>query len=225
MTFNHVDHPPLPTLTRQQDASGKRWYVTPDGNKYPSVTTVLGYQEKPWLKDWRTMLGDKKADQEQKRTAERGTAVHELVEKYLRNDPYPDFTRGYKPEYIAGFNQLKLYLNKIDNIRTQEAYLYSDTLKLAGTVDCVAEYNNTLCIVDFKTSNNNKDKSMVQDYFLQCTAYAIMWHELTEEPIENITILMSVERGIVPLVFQDNIDKYVKPLLERTREFYEGQDK
>ena len=222
MTFIHVDCPTLPTLKKQQDASGKRWYITPEGIKYPSVTTMLGHKEKPWLENWRQMLGDEKAKKETQRTADRGTAIHELIEKYLNNEPYPDFTRGYKPEYIAGFNQLKLRLNKINNIRTQERSLYSDSLRLAGTVDCVAEYDGTLCIVDFKTSNNNKSKDMIEDYFLQCTAYAVMWHERTGEPIENITILMSVEKGMVPLVFKETIDKYVKPLLERTREYYEG---
>lgn len=222
MTFNHLDPLSLPTLKRQQDASGRRTYTTPDGNKYPSVTTMLGFEEKPWLENWRKMLGDEKAKKETQRTADRGTAIHELIEKYLRNEPYPDFTRGYKPEYIAGFNQLKLRLNKINNIRTQEAQIYSDTLRLAGTVDCVAEYEGALSIVDFKTSNNNKTKDMVHDYFLQCTGYAIMWHERTGEPIENIVILMSVERGMVPLVFKATIDKYVKPLLERTRDYYEG---
>lgn len=225
MTFVHLDRPVLPTLTRQQDPSGRRWYITPDGNKYPSVTTMLGQQEKPWLTNWRNMLGNDKADKETKRCADRGQATHELIEKYLRNDPYPDFTRGYKSEYIAGFNQLKLRLNKIDNIRGQEVQLYSDTLKLAGTVDCVAEYEGVLSVVDFKTSNNNKTKDMIEDYFLQCTAYAIMWHERTGEPIENIAILMTVERGMVPLVFKETIDKYIKPLLQRTREYYEATSK
>jgi len=225
MTFNHLDVFHIPTITREQDANGKRFYVTPEGNKYPSVTTMLGHKEKPWLKSWQTMLGDKKAAAETKRCADRGTTIHKLVELYLNNEPYPDFTRGYKSEYIAGFNQLKLRLNKIDNIRAQEVQLYSDNLQLAGTVDCIGEYEGELCVIDFKTSNNNKSKDMIEDYFLQCTAYAIMWGELTGEPVDNITILMSVEKGMVPLVFKESIDKYVKPLLERTTIFYKETNK
>lgn len=211
----------LPELTAKTLPSGIRHYTTPEGNQYPSVTTVLGHKEKPWLEDWRNMLGKEKADKEQKRCADRGTAVHELVERYLNNEE--DFTRGYKSEYVKGFNQLKFRLNRINNIRTQEAALYSDTLRLAGRVDCIGEYDGVPSIIDFKTSNNNKDREMIEDYFLQCTAYAIMWFEMTGESIQDITILMTVEKGMVPLVFQDKIDKYVSPLLQRIDEYYKAQ--
>ena len=220
--FTHLDIPPLPVVTDEMTAGGKRFYVTPEGNKYPSVTTMLGQKEKPWLEDWRKSLGKKAADKETKRCSDRGTAIHELAEKYLNNEPYPEFTKGYKQEYIGGFNKFKFELNHVDNIRLQEAALYSDTLGLAGRVDCVAEYKGTLCIVDFKTSNNNKTEDMIFDYYLQTTAYAIMWHEMTGEAIEDITIIMSVEKGIVPLVFKAKIDKYVKPLLQRIREYREA---
>lgn len=219
--FIHTNMPSLPELKVHTTPKGIRHYITPNGNEYPSVTTMLGYQEKPWLENWRQMLGREKADKETKRCADRGTAIHELIEKYLNNKQ--DFLKGAKREYVAGFNQIKPRLNHINNIRAQEIALYSDTLKLAGRVDCVGEYDGTLSIVDFKTSNNNKDRDMVQDYFLQCTGYAIMWYEQTGEPIENITILMTVERGMFPLVFQDTIDKYVKPLLQRIDEYYKAQ--
>lgn len=195
--------------------------MTPDGNQYPSVTTVLGHQEKPWLENWRQMLGPEKADKETQRCAQRGTAIHEFIEKYLNNEQ--NFLKGAKPEYVAGFNQAKPRLNHINNIRVQEAALYSNTLRLAGRVDCIGEYDGVLSIIDFKTSNNNKDREMIQDYLLQCTGYAIMWHEQTGEPIEDITILMTVERGMFPLVFRDKIDKYVKPLLQRIDEYYKAQ--
>lgn len=220
--FKHVGAPTtLPELKAKTLPTGIRHYATPEGEHYPSVTTMLGAKEKPWLNDWKNMLGAEKAAKETKRCADRGSAVHELVEKYLNNED--DFTRGYDSKYVKGFNQLKYRLNHIDNIRTQEAALYSDSLRLAGRVDCVAEYDGVLSIVDFKTSNNNKDIEMVQDYFLQCTAYAVMWCEMTGEPIDNIVILMYVEKGMVPLVFQDKIDKYVKPLLKRIDEYYKAQ--
>lgn len=222
MNFTHLPPCDLPELNVEQSSTGKRFYVTPQGNKYPSITTVLGHKEKPWLNEWRNMLGTKKADKETKRCADRGEAVHELIEKYLDNES--EFMRGYKPEYVAGFNQLKFYLNRVNNIRTQEAALYSDTLKVAGRVDCIGEYNGKLSIIDFKTSNNYKDKSMIEDYFKQCTGYAIMWNELTGEPIENITILMTVEKGLVPLVFEEKIDKYVKPLLVDIDNFYKNNN-
>lgn len=219
--FTHIGAPvDLPILTSKTLPSGIRHYTTPDGIEYPSITTVLGFKEKPYLKDWRKMLGEEKADKEQKRCAERGTAVHELIERYLNNED--DFTRGYNSEYIRGFNQLKFYLNHINNIRLQEVALYSDTLRLAGRVDCIGEYKGKLAIIDFKTSNNNKDRSMIEDYFLQCTAYAIMWSEMTGEAIEDIIILMTVEKGLVPLVFCEKIDKYISPLLKRIDEYYKA---
>ena len=87
-------------------------------------------------------------------------------------------------------------------------------------MDCVGDYDEVPSIIDFKTSNNNKDKDMIEDYFLQCTAYAIMWFEMTGERIEDIVIIMSVEKGMVPLIFRDKIDKYVNPLMKRTAEYY-----
>ena len=211
----------LPELRVEQSATGKRFYVTPEDNKYVSITTMLGAKEKPWLNDWKNMLGADKAAKETKRCADRGTAIHEMAEKYLDNEV--GFTKPYAAEYVRGFNQLKMRLNRIDNIRLQEAALYSDALKLAGRVDCIGEYDGVLSIIDFKTSNNNKDKDMVFDYFLQCTAYAIMWHERTGEAIEDICVLMTVERGMAPLMFKEKIDKYVKPLLKRTNEYYKAQ--
>ena len=167
------------------------------------------------------MLGDKKADRETKRCADRGTAIHELVEKYLNNEQ--KFTKGYAAEYVRGFNQLKFLLNRIDNIRAQEVALYSDTLGVAGRVDCVAEYEGSLAIVDFKTSTRSKYKDMIDDYFKQTTAYAIMWHELTGEVIDKVVILMSVEKGVMPLKFEDSIDNWVAPLLKDIHTYQKQQ--
>lgn len=217
--FNTIGVPhDLGDITRQM-RGGQRWYNCPNGQSYPSVTTVLGHGEKPWLTDWRNMLGDKKADAEQKRAAERGTAVHEMAEKYLMNDENP--TKGYKADHARLFNQLKVRLNKIDNIRAQELFMYSEQLRLAGTVDCIGEYEGVLSVIDFKTSNNNKNEDMVHDYFLQCTAYAIMYFEHYGEPIEDIVVGIAVEKGMVPMVYKKKIDDYVEPLLQRINTFYD----
>ena len=210
----------MPELVATTTPKG-RTYRTPDGNEYPSITTMLGHKEKPHLVAWQQSLGTVKADKEKQRCADRGTAVHEMVEDYLNNVENP--TKGRAADHVRGFNQLKFKLNKIDNIRMQEAGLYSDVLRLAGRVDCIGEYNGVLSVIDFKTSNNNKDVEMIEDYFLQATAYAIMWHELTSEAITDITILMSVEKGMVPLEFRDTIDKYVEPLLMRINEYYRNR--
>lgn len=215
--FTHIDIPEVPKIIQKNKIGGLRYYETPEGNEYPSVTTILGAKEKPHLDRWRKMLGEDKAAKETKRCADRGTAVHEMAEKHLNNDPAP--TKGYKPVYINDFNKLRFALNKIDNIRAQEVGLYSDAFKFAGTVDCVAEYMGNPSIIDFKTSTNNKTFDMVHDYFKQCTAYALAWEERTGELIEDIVILIAVEKGLTPLVFKEKIENWIPALLEDIDKF------
>ena len=210
--FTHIDTPELPKLIQKTRPNGSRTYITPEGNEYPSVTTILGAKDKPYLDKWRAMLGKDKAAKETKRCADRGSAVHEMAEKYLNN--VKDFNKGYKPADVKNFNKMRFALNKIDNIRQQEVGLYSDQFKYAGTVDCVGEFQNVLSVIDFKTSTNNKDYTMIHDYFKQCTAYALAWFELTGEPIEDIVIIIAVERGLAPLVFKEKIENWIAPLLD-----------
>jgi genome maintenance exonuclease 1 len=196
-----------------------RFYVSPTGNVYPSITTLLGQKEKPWLEDWRNSLGSERADKETKRAAGRGEAVHSMIEKFLKNDLTP--TLNYLPEHIAEFNSTKLRLKKsVNNILLQESSLYSDTLKVAGRVDCVGEWDGALSIIDFKTSTNNKTQSMVEDYYLQATAYGLMFHEMFNIQIDNIVIIMSVEKGIVPLVFKQDLAMWISPLVQRINNYY-----
>lgn len=219
--FNHIPllHP-IPAITAETLPTGKRTYTTPSNKKYPSVTTMLGDEEKPYLIEWRESMGQENADKETKRAGNRGAETHSLIEYYLKNQLTPEIAQRHDPQNIFLFNQIRLSLNKINNIKVQETGLFSDTLRLAGSVDCVGEYNGVPSIIDFKTSTRNKTKAMIFDYFLQTTAYAIMYNELTNDCIEDITIIMAVEKGIVPLVFHEKIDKYVKPLLLRIKDYY-----
>lgn len=223
--FTHT--PPdfsFPELDAVTDEVTGRLYTTPEGNQYPSVTTVLGQTgDKSWLKEWREGMGEKRAAKETARCADRGEAVHQMAEDYLNNNE--KFKDGHSKENVKLFNQLKMRLKHVNNIRAQEVPLYSDTLGIAGRVDCVGEYKGQLCIVDFKTSNNNKRIDMVYDYKLQCTAYALMWYDMTGEQIKDITILMAVEKGMVSEVFKDSINKYIKPLSDRIDAFYAMQGK
>ena len=215
--FTHIEIPELPKLIQKTRPNGSRTYVTPEGNEYPSVTTILGDKEKPYLDKWRAMLGKDKAGKETKRCADRGSAVHEMAEKYLNN--VENCSKGYKPVDVKSFNKMRFALNKINNIRQQEVGLYSDQFKYAGTVDCVGEFQNVLSIIDFKTSTNNKDYTMIHDYFKQGTAYALAWFELTGEPIEDIVIIIAVERGLAPLVFKEKIENWIAPLLDDINAF------
>lgn len=219
--FDYKDDAPNFIDLETTSIKGRRWYKTPGGT-YPSVTTILSHGEKKWLKDWQNMLGKKKADKEQKRCADRGSAVHLMCERYLQNDNTDDIIKGQPREYVALFNQIKFALKKINNIRAQEVALWSDDFGIAGRVDCIAEYDGKLSIIDFKTSNGLKDESMIGDYFLQCTAYALMYFEQYEEPIEDIVVIITAEKGLMPLVYRRKIDDYVAPLLAKINTFYDS---
>lgn len=221
--FNHLDIIKPQEIQVINGPKG-RFYVSPvTGNKYPSITTMLGAKEKPHLKEWRNMLGGEKADKEMKRAADRGTAVHEMIENYLNNKENP--TAGYLPEHIREFNQVRLKLNKIDNIYTQEIALFSDTLKIAGRVDCIGEFDGKLAVIDFKTSNGDKKNSMIEDYWLQTTYYALAFQEMYDIQIDDLVIIMSSEKGIVPLVFHDKVENWIEPLIERINTYYKSLEK
>lgn len=220
MAFTHLTAITPVELKTIEGPAGRK-YITPEGNKYPSITTVLGAGDKPWLKEWRNMLGDAKADKEMKRASDRGTAVHLMIERFLNNEENP--TRGMALEHIAEFNSVRLHLKKIDNIYTQESALWSDILRVAGRVDCIGEYQGKLSIIDFKTSTNNKTDTMIQDYFLQTTAYALMFEERYGIQIEQVVIIMSVEKGVLPLVFKQPTEPYFGPLLHRIQKYHASQ--
>lgn len=199
------------------DGPKGRFYTTPSGAKYPSITTVLGAKEKPWLADWRQSLGFEKADKEMKRATARGTAVHLMLERHLQNDPNP--TDGQKLEHVIEFNSLKTHIKKIDNVVAQEVALCSDTLKVAGRVDCIADFGGKLAIIDFKTSNRDKSGSMIQDYYKQATFYALAFEEMYGIQIDDIVIIMSVEKGL-PLIFKEKVDNWIEPLIETIGQYY-----
>jgi len=217
--FNHLT-PPTTVDLSTVSVRGQRWYVTPEGIRYPSVTTVLSSEPKSAIIAWKESMGAVKADKETKRCADRGTAVHDMLEKYVNNDP--DYINGHTTQNVKLFNRTKLALKKVDNVRIQEVALYSNMLKLAGRVDCVAEHNGILSIIDFKTSTKFKPLELVGDYMLQCTAYAIMYNEMFGTAIDNIVIIIGVEKEIVPTVYTDKIDAHIEPLLKRISKFHNG---
>lgn len=221
MRFNHCDQPTYEEL-HAEIRDGQRWYTTPSGIEYPSVTTVLGHGPKEWLEAWRESMGEEKAAAETARCAARGEAVHLMAENYLNNEA--EFTKQHTVENVKLFNQIKVRLNKINNIRVQEIPLFSDTLKLAGRVDVVGEYEGVLSIIDFKTSNGPKYDDMVYDYFLQSTAYSLMYQEMFGVQIDQIVIIIAVERGMAPMVFVKDRYEYIEPLAKRINTFYKEND-
>lgn len=214
---NHVSAVDL----RVENSPKGRAYVTPAGARYPSITTVLGAQEKPHLEAWRQSLGPLAAAHETKRAGDRGSAVHDMIEKFLMNDSAP--TKGYDANLVNEFNSLKLHLRRINNIYAQEVAMFSDALRVAGRVDCIAEWDGVLSVIDFKTSTTPKSEDMIGDYFLQATAYSIMFEEMYGISPDQIVILMSVERGVVPLIFKKDVEPYIEPLILRVHKYHNSR--
>jgi CRISPR/Cas system-associated exonuclease Cas4 (RecB family) len=207
--FNHVQ------INKQElqriEENGKRFYVTPEGNRYPSVTTVTGHAKKAFFAEWRKNNPD-----EAKRVTVRGTRFHSLVEKYLNNEVMDRKKINFADLFL--FSQAEVEIDKIDNIHLLETTLWSDTLKLAGRVDCIAEFDGRLSVIDFKSASKEKPASDIKEYFMQATAYAIMYQERYGKAIDNIVIIMSSEDGMVN-VYQVNPIQYVKELFDTIKEY------
>lgn len=200
---------------KTEEINGKRFYVTPSGYKYPSVTTITGWKKRAFFAEWR-----RKNPEESKRVLSRGTAFHYIIEDYLmNNNEKVKEKQTTRPGDYYMFAQVKDELENINNIRALESALWSDTLRMAGRVDCIAEYNGKLSIIDFKTSKAIKDENDIVEYFMQATAYAIMFQERTGISIKNIVIIMSCEDGSVK-VYEKNPLDYVVYLKDAIDSYY-----
>jgi len=212
--FNHlnVELPPINATT----TDGVRLYETPEGNKYPSITTILSVRNKSGLVEWRKRVGDKVANHVMHKAAARGTSVHHMCEDYLNNENIDHHQKNFLPWCL--FTQLQKVLTNIDNIHAQEAGLYSDKYKVAGRVDCIAEYNGVLSIIDFKTSTKERNDEWNENYYIQCSAYAEMYGERTGTEIEQIVILCVTEDGTVQEFVKKKYD-YLDALVETATEW------
>ena len=216
--FNHVTGIEFPTLVRE-NFEGKRMYKTEGGDRFPSVTTVLGHKSKPAIKAWRKKVGAATANKISKQASVRGTKIHSLCEDYVNNEEL-DFDKLSFVE-VDMFNQMKPLIDRIDNIHCVEQFLYSEHLRLAGQADCIAEFDGRLSIIDFKTSAKLKKKSYIKNYFAQCAAYAIMFEERTGIPIDTSVIIIGVQAEESQL-FVEKRDNYTEYLIE-CRDLYEKE--
>lgn len=196
-------------LLSEENDSG-RYYDTPEG-KFPSVTTVTGWEKRKFFAEWR-----KNNPEEAKRTTGRGNKLHSLLEKYLNNEELNK--KEIDPFTLDLFLQIKPEIDKIDNIHALEVPLYSKLLKLAGRVDCIAEYNGELAIIDFKGSTKQKRKEDIDNYFMQATAYSIMWKERIGIPVKKIVILIACEDGGLQ-IFESNPVEYVAKLKDAIEKY------
>jgi len=209
--FTYCPPKVLKDLKSETFPDGKRYYTLDDGTRLPSVTTVLGAQKKQAIMEWRKRVGAEEANRISKQATSRGTNVHTICENYLNNKQ--DYMKGIMPDALEFFLSIKPYLNNINNIHYQEVALWSKQLGLAGRVDCIAEYEGELAVIDFKTASRPKSRESIMDYFWQTCAYALMYEELIGEPINNLVIIMAV-KDEKPLIFKEKTSDHITGLVE-----------
>jgi genome maintenance exonuclease 1 len=214
--FKHIDIE-LPQLERET-IDGVRYYKVPDEDellRLVSITSVTSHFNKEIFVNWRKKVGEEEADRVTKAATSRGTDLHTLVEHHLKNEKLPEV----QPLSDFLFKISKSDLNRINNIYALEGSLYSKQLGIAGTVDCIAEYDGELAIIDFKTSKKPKPREWIEHYFVQCMAYGCMLYELTGLSVKKLVIIMACENGECVVYEERDKAKYIKLLTEYIRKF------
>ena len=214
--FNHIDLS-LPSLDRET-IDGVRYYKVPDEEeliRLVSITSVTSHFNKEIFVKWRKKVGEEEANRITKKATSRGTDMHTLVEHHLKNEDLPKV----QPISDFLFKISKSTLNNINNIHALESSLYSKELGIAGTVDCIAEYEGELAIIDFKTSAKPKPEDWIEHYFVQCMAYGCMLYEMTGIMVKKLVIIMACENGECVVYEQRDKAKYIKLLTQYIRKF------
>lgn len=199
--------------------NSKRFYVTPAGNKYPSITSVLGAnpEKKKGLQEWRKRVGETEANKISRKASRRGTTVHKICEDYLNNEE--EYINGAMPDSVGMFNSLKpILVENVGNIYGQELALYSDRLGVAGRVDLIAEWDGVPSVIDFKTSARPKKTEWIDDYFMQCSGYAAMYYEMTGFPIKDVVVAIMVD-GDSPQIFKGKVGEWLPSLARAIVDF------
>ena len=212
-TFRYVEGLPELQSLPTEEIDGKRYYVTPNGNKLPSVTTVLGHFKKASITAWRNRIGHEEAQKISTRASTRGTKFHNLLEKYLSNDQQMLF-ENIMPDMKQAFHDAEVALDKIDNIHYIETPLWSERLGLAGRTDVIGEYDGVPSIIDFKTSLKEKKEEWIENYFLQSTVYSMMFEWTYKFAVPQIAIIIAVDDEKTPQTFVMERSNYVNRVLE-----------
>lgn len=202
----------FPELKANMTEKG-RFYETPDGKKYPSVTTIIGAaSDNTWLDEWKARVGEEEVRRISGQATRRGTAVHEITEQYIRNNP--NYAKGHMPANIASFRYIKPLLDKhLTKVYGLELPLFSHTLRAAGRVDLVGVWDGVLSIVDFKTSKKKKERDDIHTYFTQESAYAMMFFERTGLLPTQLVTVMTVDDS-EPLLFIERAKDWIPKFIE-----------
>ena len=201
----------------KKEVDGIRLYNLPNGDWVPSITSVTSFYNREVFRKWRQRVGEKEANRVTKESTTRGTDYHEAAQAYLENRELD--WNNYLPLTEFMFKSSQPYLDKIGKIHAIERTLYSEYLGLAGRVDCIAEYDGELAIIDFKTSKKIKPEKWIEQYFVQETAYACMYYELTGIPVEKLITIMVTPEGDTHVYDKRNKSDYIKLLVKYVKEF------
>ena len=221
--FLHEDVPFVPI--ERETIDGVRYYKAMGTDKLirlPSITSVISHRNKDKFKAWRAKVGEQEANNITRKATHRGTDAHTLIEEYL-NNVEPDEMSDVLPLSEFLFKQAKPTLNRINNILCQEQSLWSFEIGIAGSVDCIAEFDGELSIIDFKTSAKPKPREWIEDYFVQCAAYACMLYEMKGIMVKKFVIVMTCENGEVEVYEERDKRKYISLLYDYVGEFAESK--
>ena len=216
MTFDHCNYLGDIELEKKE-TPGCRLYQVPNGEWVPSITSVTSFYNRHIFAKWRKRVGEEEANRITKKATTRGTDYHEAAQAYLENKELDWNT--FLPATQFMFHHAKPYLDKIQNVHAIERTLYSEYLGIAGRVDCIAEYEGELAVIDFKTSEKIKPEKWLENYFVQETAYACMYYELTGIPVKKLITMMVTPGGDVKIFDKRNKDEYIKLLVKYIKKF------
>ena len=204
---------------------GVRYYPIPGADKYyPSVTSITSFKNAAFFAGWRKKVGEDEANRITNRATQRGTAFHSITEDYIKGELNLDKYLENNPLSVRMFQSAKDTFNRIDNIHCLETFLYSHYLGLAGRVDCIAEFDGELAVIDFKTSKKEKKEDWVEHYFVQETAYAAMFLERSGIEVKKIVTLIATEEGSIQVFQKYNLDDYLRLLKSYIEEFVRGKN-
>lgn len=222
MNFNHVKLPFTLNEMVATTVDGERLYPVGDNKFYPSITTITSYRKRQSIIEWRKRVGEQEANKISSQAASVGTSFHSMAEDYLNNELNLE---KFKDKYMAKvlFIQAKPILNRINNIHFQEAPLFSHEYEIAGRVDCIAEFDGKLSVIDFKTSSKEKKEEWIENYFVQETGYVKMYEERSGIKVDQIVTIIACQSG-EPQIFIKNPDDYVPLLVDYIKEYKERND-
>jgi genome maintenance exonuclease 1 len=194
MITQRYNYAPLSRTTLE----GKRHYCLPNGDKVPSVTTILDRtkpaEAREALAQWKKNVGEERAQQITTEAANRGTRMHSYLESYVLSDdmkPLPSNPYAHPSWFMAAEIILKGLVH-VDEFWGSEVPVYYSGL-YAGTTDCIGQWKKKPAIIDFKQSNKVKKREWIGDYFIQLAAYAQAHNDTHGTTIDTGVILMAVQ--------------------------------